>query len=324
MYLQNLEFRAMNTGILLVAEGPVETVETGFNQARKFIEDSEKRMTRFSSQSELSQLNRSSGGWFDASNDLFEVVMLALQLHQQTAGAFDPSILAALEQAGYDRSMDEVRRAIAPNQASANPALVHRGLSTLVETQPKRSRFSDVRLDESRHRIALPEGMRIDLGGIAKSWIAEKAAHLLADYSDACAVDAGGDIFFIGLPQGETAWKVTLEDPLDPTRGLAMLKVPPGAVATSTVTKRRWMQGGKENHHLIDPRTQQPAVTEWLSVTVVAAHATDAEVLAKSLLIGGPAEVDRSVNLGYDIQFIAVDRLKQLLGSKNSQEILDA
>jgi FAD:protein FMN transferase len=314
MYLQNLEFRAMNTSILLVADGPVETVETGFNQARKFIEDSEKRMTRFSSQSELSQLNRSAGVWFDASDDLFEVITLAMQFHQQTAGLFDPSILAALEQAGYDRSIDDLRNAITPTQ----------NLSTLVITQPKYSRFSEVRLDEQRHRIALPVGMRIDLGGIAKSWIAEKAAHLLVDYSDSCAVDAGGDIFFIGLPPGEKAWKVTLENPLDPTRGLAVLKVPPGAVATSAVTKRRWMQGGRENHHLIDPRTQQPAETDWLSVTVVAPHATEAEVLAKSLLIGGLAEVNRSVNLGYDIQFIAVDRNKQLFGSKNSREIIDA
>ncbi len=95
-------------------------------------------------------------------------------------------------------------------------------------------------------------------------------------------------------PRARKPGEVSIEDPLDDKSELAVLKVPPGAVATSTVTKRRWKQGNKEQHHLIDPRTQQPAETDWLSVTVVADHAAKAEVYAKSLLIGGPQEVDGS------------------------------
>ena len=303
------EFRAMNTGILLAGEGPREAVETGFSLAQKFIEDSEKRFTRFSSQSELAQLNRSAGGWFDASKEMFEVVSLALQLYRQTAGLFDPSILEALEQAGYDRSMDEIR--------------LYGPTAVTVLARPKLHHFSEIRLDEQRARIALPIEMRIDLGGIAKSWIAEQAALLLSGWAEACAVDAGGDIFFIGLPPGEKAWRVTLEDPLDEAVGLAVLKVPPGAVATSTVTRRRWKQGNKEQHHLIDPRTQQPAETDWLSVTVVASHAVQAEVYAKSLLIGGPQEMERITRLAGGIEFIAVDYQKKLWGSNHSLELLN-
>jgi thiamine biosynthesis lipoprotein len=299
----------MNTAILLAGEGEREAVETGFSLAQKFIEDSEKRFTRFSSQSELAQLNRSAGGWFDASKELFEVVSLAIQLYQQTAGLFDPSILEALEQAGYDRSMDEIR--------------LHGSTAVTVLPRPKLHYFSEVRLDEHHHRIALPAEMRIDLGGIAKSWIAEQAALRLSEWTNACAVDAGGDIFFIGLPAGEKAWQVSIEDPLDDKNVLAALKVPPGAVATSSVTKRRWKQGNREQHHLIDPRTQQPAETDWLSVTVVAGHAAQAEVYAKSLLIGGPQAVERLTRLVGDIEFIAVDYQKKLWGSKHSPEILD-
>jgi thiamine biosynthesis lipoprotein len=299
----------MNTGILLAGEGPQEAVEAGFSLAQKFIEDSEKRFTRFSSQSELSQLNRSAGGWFEASKEMFEVVSLALQLYRRTGGLFDPSILEALEQAGYDRTMDEIRL-YGPTQVT-------------VLARPKLHRFSEIRLDEPGCRIALPAEMRIDLGGIAKSWIAEQAAGLLSNWTEACAVDAGGDIFFIGLPPGEKAWKVTLEDPLDEGRGLAVIKAPAGAVATSTATKRRWKQANKEQHHLIDPRTQQPAETEWLSVTVLARHAAPAEVYAKSLLIGGPQEVERITRQAGDIEFIAVDYQKKLWGSRHSLEKLD-
>ena len=306
--MQTHKFRAMNTDILLAGEGSREAVETGFSQAQKFIEDSEKRFTRFSEQSELSQLNRSAGAWFNASKEMFEVVSLAIQLYRQTAGLFDPSILSALEQAGYDRTMDEIR--------------LHGPGKVSVLARPRLHHFNEIRLDEPRCRIALPAEMRIDLGGIAKSWIAEQAARLLANWSEACAVDAGGDMFFIGFPAGEEAWQVGLEDPLDEKSQLAVLRVPPGAVATSSVTRRRWKQGNRQQHHLIDPRTQQPAETDWLSVTVVAEHAARAEVYAKCLLIGGPKEVDRLTRRAADIRYIAVDHEKKLWGSKNSPEIL--
>jgi thiamine biosynthesis lipoprotein len=305
------EFHAMSTSILLAAEGPSEAVETGFSQARAFIEESEKRFTRFSDQSELSRLNQSAGAWFDASEDLFEVVSQALQLHKQTQGLFDPAVLEALEQAGYNRTIEEVRR------SGLLPA------PSAVLVKPNVRVFSAVQLDADRQRIQLPEGMRIDLGGIAKGWIAERAANILSTWTDACAVDAGGDAFLVGLPAGQTAWRITLENPADPSRGLAILKLKPGAVATSAITKRRWRQAGQERHHLIDPRTQAPANTGWQSVTVIAPHASTAEAYAKSLLICGPIEAGRLAAQAEGIEFIAVDERSKLWGSKHSREYLD-
>ena len=306
--MQYHEFRAMNTSILLAGDGPVASVQTGFSLTQKYIEECEKRFTRFSEASELSSLNRSSGEWFEASQDLFDVVALAMRLHRQTEGLFDPSILEALEAAGYDRSMDELRL----YGSAASPVLV----------RPRLFRFGEMRLDAERCRIYLPVGMRIDLGGIAKGWIAEKAAKVLADWTQVCAVDAGGDAFMVGYPPGEDAWRVTLEDPTEPVRGLAVLKIPPGGVATSTVTKRRWKQGDLEQHHLIDPRTQHPAKTEWLSMTVIAPHTAEAEVYAKSLLIGGSTEINRILSLEPGVEFVAVDHRKKLWGSPHSRPLI--
>ncbi len=306
--MQYHEFRAMNTSILMAGEGAVTSVQTGFSLAQKFIEESEKRFTRFSETSELSRLNRSAGEWFQASQDMYEVISLALRLHRQTEGLFDPAILNALELAGYDRSMDEIRM----YGSAASPVLV----------RPKLYRFGEIRLDPERCRVFVPQGMRIDLGGLAKGWIAERAALVLGEWANPCAVDAGGDGFMIGLPP-EGFWRVSLEDPLEPTRGLAVLNLPPGGVATSTIAKRRWKQGDKERHHLIDPRTQQPAETEWLSMTVIAPHVAEAEVYAKSLLIGGSNEINRVTSLSEsNIEFIAVDRRKKLWGSRNSRAFL--
>jgi thiamine biosynthesis lipoprotein len=303
------EFRAMNTSILLAANGQPEEIEAGFNRTEKYIQDSEKRFTRFSDDSELSQLNRSAGEWFEASDDLYQVVELAVDFHRRTGKIFDPGILTALERAGYDRTMDDLH-------------------SSGIQVQPTtvtvaQAAFDQVEMDPARNRIRLPAGLKIDLGGIAKGWIAERAAGVLSEYAQACAVDAGGDAYMVGVPPHSDTWRISLEDPCDPSRTLAVLKVHPGAIATSAITKRRWQQGDKVQHHLIDPRTQQPAETDWLSVTVVAEHAVQAEVYAKCLLIGGSQEVNEISNRAAGIEFIVVDQRKKMWGSAHSRELLD-
>jgi thiamine biosynthesis lipoprotein len=308
--MESVSLRAMNTGILLAAEGQADQLAAGFEQARRFIQDGEKRFTRFSEDSELSKLNRSAGERFWAPPDLFAVVALAWRFFHLTRGLFDPSILPELKRAGYDRSMELLRT---------------EGPAPLVETllEGKRASFSEVDPDETNQTILLPPGMEIDLGGIAKGWIAEKAANLLSMCASASVVDAGGDVFMLGLPEGLDRWPVELEDSLQPGRSLAALKVGPGAVATSTVTKRSWKQAGRERHHIIDPRTGEPAVSEWISVTVVAPHAFEAEVYAKALLIAGPQEAEEiSRNSGIRFTYLAIDREKNICGSQENLESL--
>lgn len=121
---------------------------------------------------------------------------------------------------------------------------------------------------------------------MAKGWIVEKASQLLSAYTRCCAVSAGGDI----LPDGQTTWEVALEDPYHQEQDLLQLQITPGAVAASSVTKRNWRQGSMQRHHIIDPSSGEPAVSTWLSVTVIAERAVTAEVYAKVLLIAGPEQ----------------------------------
>ncbi len=327
--MRTSEFRAMNTDILLAAEGSQENVARGFAEAEKWVHALEARLTRFSDTSELAALNRSAGNWFDASEELFDLVRESRDYFDQTNGLFDPSILDALERAGYDKSMDEIR-AQNPEPAVSTPTpKLYAGMgaasadaspAVLIRTA---SDFRRVEFDEARGAIRLPPGMRIDLGGIAKGWIAESAALLLADYADAGVVDAGGDMFMVGLPQNENAWQVEIEDPRDANATLAVLRIPPGAVATSSIAKRRWQQRGRIQHHLIDPRLGAPAETDWLSVTVIAPHTTTAEVFAKALLIAGSHEAEEIAARRDDIAFVAVDHAGKLWGSSKSKEFLN-
>ena len=103
---------------------------------------------------------------------------------------------------------------------------------------------------------------------------------------------------------------------------LVVLKVGPGCVATSSIAKRRWIQGDRMQHHLIDPRTGKPAETDWLSVTVICKRAAVAEVYAKSLLIAGPEDAAALEPTKNDIIYLAVDRYGKLWGSNGSETIL--
>jgi FAD:protein FMN transferase len=165
--------------------------------------------------------------------------------------------------------------------------------------------------------------MEIDLGGIAKGWIIDKAADMLSTYSSICAVSAGGDMRFVGYPMGVLNWQVDVEDPREPTRTIEVLHVGEGAVATSSITKRRWDQSGKTRHHLIDPRTGEPAGSDWLSVTVTAPDILVAEVYAKTLLIGGAKESLRLMESHPEIGYLSVDADGNTSGSNNSKEYLN-
>ena len=97
-------------------------------------------------------------------------------------------------------------------------------------------------------------------------------------------VDLGGDLRVWGkAPAGAPGWPIAVED-VRSGRHAALLGLAAGAVATSTVLRRRWQVGERRAHHLIDPATGRPSDGELVAVTVVAGEATGAEVLAKAAL----------------------------------------
>jgi len=305
--MQYHRFRAMNTAILLAAES--KQPEQVFETAQKFVEQSEQRFTRFKETSELSALNRSAGNWISVSPEMLDLLLVALECHHATNGIFDPAILPDLQAAGYTKSFDQLLE----HSADLSPKL-NRG--------SRSNPFAAIEIDSLQGRVRLPKGMQVDLGGIAKGWIAERAAHKMAEHTSACGVNAGGDMFLIGHPQGRENWEVALEDPRNPIQDLMILLVDGGAVATSSVIKRSWIQGEIKRHHLIDPRTGEPAETPWLSVTVFAPKAALAETFAKAILIAGPDGADTLLDNNSEVSFIAVDADGQIWKSPVEKEVI--
>lgn len=269
-------FRAMNTDVVAVVVTPDR--RTGAMGALRHVEmlfsKVEATLSRFRVESELSRLNRWGGKPFAASPLLFAVATAALEAARVTEGVFDPTVLSALVAAGYDRSFEEI-----PPERADPP---------LPSTGP-RPRWQDVHLDALTRTIVLPKGVGLDLGGIGKGWTVDRAAERLGTFPG-FGIDAGGDLCCWGTRADGRPWTVGIADPRQPDRDLAVLAVHAGAVATSTVVRRRWNRAGEAQHHLIDPRTGRPGKTDVLSATVLAGSVARAETRAKVALLLGSRE----------------------------------
>lgn len=228
---------------------------------------------RFYAGSMLSQLNRAAGCWFSTDPTFCQVLDTARDGVFATGGRFDPAILPALEAAGYTRSLDHpAARPTAPimNAVVIGPAA-----------------WEQVDIDHRRHRVRLPPGMRIDLSGIVKGALADTLADRFMAWPGG-AISIGGDLRLWGAAPDASAWQVGVEHPRDPGRDIATITIDHPAwraLATSTPRKRAWRTDTGDAHHLIDPRTRQPAITPCASVTCCAITAVAAEIATKALLL---------------------------------------
>ena len=140
--------------------------------------------------------------------------------------------------------------------------------------------------------IRRPAGLRFDLDGVAKGWLADRALALLGRYP-AAVVDADGDLA-IRLERGRSWW-IGIGDPDDPAMDLTTVRLvgdgPIGpsrfGIATSGTSIHRWDHGERPSHHLIDPRTGRAAATDVVQATVIAHSAREAEAYAKTAVILG-------------------------------------
>jgi thiamine biosynthesis lipoprotein len=258
----------MGTEIAVLA--PLERIESAENAVRALFDEWESGLSRFRPESELSRLNTRSGRPTAVSSLLYDVVASALAAACATRGAFDPTLLPDLVRLGYDRTFADL-----PTDASPTRRLPFAG-----------GRWHGIRLDSRRRRILLPPGAALDVGGVAKGMAVDAALDRLEHELGIgpALVDAGGDLAVRGLPPDQRSWQVAIEGT---TLSVALRH---GALATSGSSRRRWFQDGVERHHLIDPRTGEPAVSGLRSVTVAAATCRQAEVGATAAFVLGAAE----------------------------------
>jgi thiamine biosynthesis lipoprotein len=248
---------------------PDAWVYPGFSLVRSLFEDWEQTFSRFRPESELCRVNDCAGRPVVVSPKFFSVLETALEAARATDGIYDPTLLRQLVGAGYDRSFDKL-----PANQPATPYRPSSG-----------GAWRWIEIDRRRRSVTLPSGAGLDFGGIAKGMAVDAALERVAALgAPQAAVEAGGDLRVHGTPPGQTGWTVAIQL----RSGFETITLSEGALATSSVARRRWTQGGVSRHHLLDPRSGEVTDNSLWSVTVAAPRCAQADVAAKAAFVLGP------------------------------------
>ncbi|MGZ6642320.1 MAG: FAD:protein FMN transferase [Solirubrobacteraceae bacterium] len=273
---QERSFNGMGTGIRLVGSDA-----GALDDAAAWLRSFDARLSRFRPDSELCALNADPRHVVPASALLRAAVGAALWAAGETGGLVDPTLLGALRRAGYARSLSGVA-----------PASLRAALDAAPPRRPARAHptaaWREVQVDDAAGAIARPPGLTLDTGGTSKGLAADAVSHLLGT-AGRHAVDCGGDLRVGGAGAEREPFEVEVAHPFGgpPVHRLWMRS---GAVATSGIDARLWRTpGGGFAHHLLDPETGAPAWTGLVTVTALGPTALEAETLAKTALLSGPA-----------------------------------
>jgi len=250
-------FEALGTTCSLFGAGlGPQSLERG----EAWVRSLQARLTRFEPDSELSRLNAAAGAWFPVSDELEELLRESLRAWELSGGLVNVAVLPALRGIGYERPL----RMGTPGGVEVAAPVALRPLPEVLEVAPGRAR--------------LEPGAGLDLGGLAKGWMADRLAERLGENALA---NLGGDLCARGAGPAGEGWPVDFA-------GVTVMLREQGA-ATSSTRKRAWQMGVQRVHHLIDPRTGAPAESDLTQVSVVASSAARAEVFAKAALLLGSA-----------------------------------
>jgi FAD:protein FMN transferase len=250
------------------------------NREKAFVLEYSRRLSRFVADSELSELNRDPRRSVPASALLRAAVRAGVWAAERSEGLVEPTLVGALERAGYAASRDGVA-----------PASLREALDGAPARRPARrdprSRWREIGVDDEAGTIVRPPGVMLDTGGTGKGLCADAVACRLSDYAR-YLVDCGGDIAVGGIGAQLEPYEIDVEHPLTGEK-VARINLDRGGVATSGLNVRIWRRpDGSFAHHLLDPSTGEPAWTGLIGATALGGSALEAETLSKMALLGGP------------------------------------
>ncbi len=297
------EDRALGTTVrVVVTEPDVHALRAAKAAVDAVLRDLDMACSRFRADSELVRLNAGSGREHRVSPLLGRAIEVALRAAELTDGDVDPTVGSAIRNAGYDVDF----AAIPPD---AGP------LTVVARAVPG---WRGVRYDPATRTVHARAGVELDLGATAKALgadLAAAAALAALDGRGGVLVSLGGDIALAGTPPPD-GWTVQVSDDSNDAfdEAAERITVRCGGVATSSTRVRRWVRGGVEQHHIIDPRTGAPAITPWQLVTVAAATCVDANIASTAAIIRGPAAGEWLTSRGLAARLVASDGTVERVG----------
>lgn len=220
--------------------------------------------------SDVSRINSADGQTVTVDAETWNVLSEAKKLNRMTGGAF--AITIAPLTAQWDFTGGTNRMPTGEERIAALP-LVDDEKLTLGEN----------------NTVTLPAGMQIDLGGIAKGYIADQVAALVRGRCSGALLNFGGNVYAVGTKPDGSAYNVGVQDPDNPnsSNSIGFVSVTDRSVVTSGIYQRGFNIDGVRYHHILSPWTGLPSDSDLASATIIAESSMDADALATACIVLG-------------------------------------
>ncbi len=258
---------AMDTYMTVTAYGT--DAEAAVDDAEAEINRLDALLSTGDEESEVARLNVNKSGTL--SEDGGYLVERALELYDETDGAFDIAVYPIMQAWGFPTKQFQV-----PQQSTLDALL------PLADA-------SKIQYDTAARVISFAqEGMEIDLGGIAKGYTSSRVVDIFKEHGITSGlINLGGNVQVLGTKTDGSDWRVAVQSPDDSDDYIGVLSIRDKAVITSGGYERYFEKDGVTYHHIIDPSTGYPAETGLKSVTIVSSDGTLADGLSTSLFVMG-------------------------------------
>ena len=232
----------------------------------------EQLFSRTIPESDVSRINGAGGEPVEVAPETADLIAKALGYCEASGGLFDITI-------GAVSSLWDFHNEIVPAEEDIAASLPHVG-------------WKNVRVEGTTVRVDDPHAM-LDLGGIAKGWIADAlVSYLAGEGVESACVNLGGNVAVLGAKPDGSLWRVGVQDP-DAERGesiIARVEMDGGSLVTSGLYERAFERDGRRYWHILDPRTGYPVETDVVSASVLSERSIDGDGFTKQLFFRDPAD----------------------------------
>ena len=220
--------------------------------------------------SDIARINSSAGKPVSVGEETIECLQEALKYCESSGGKFDITIKPVSDLWDFHGESN-----IIPSDSQLNSAC------SLVD-------YTKITIDPVNNTVTLAPGSSIELGALAKGFVADKIGDYLANSSITGAiVNMGGDIRVTGFKPDGSLFNVGINDPNSESSVVMKLALYDTSVATSGTYERYFIKDNRKYHHILDTKTGRPADTDVLSVTVISNRAVDCDCLCTLCVLNG-------------------------------------
>ena len=282
-------FYAMDTvmTVTVYGSGAKKASKASYNEVKRL----EKLLSVTDEDSEIYALNHRFTS--DVSEETAALIEMALEISRETDGAFDITIYPVSLLWGFITKDYKV-----PSADKISEALTHCGSENI---------------SVSGTHINLPEGYMIDLGGIAKGYIADKTAeYLSANGVTSATINLGGNVFALGSKTDGTDFIIGIQDPAS-TDGsiIGYVSVSNKSLVTSGSYERYFIQDGKKYHHILDPKTGYPVENGLTAVSIISDKSVDGDGLSTTCFVLGLDKGMELINSIDGVEAVFIDENEQ-------------